>query len=143
VTISTWKPAQSTDPINQHPRGPTSHHQTYILHLLLDHTNQSGVSGPLVTPSGSFNWQIALPVPGIEYRPPNSPIPLYYGTILAQFRTSLAPWQRPLFGPIQCLQSTHSILDANQEKGIISLISDASVQKTKQSSFAWILAHGS
>jgi len=60
---------------------------------------------------------------------------------MAQFRTTLEIWQTPMFGPIHQLQPTWSILQVNQQGGRLSLISDASVQKTKQSGFAWILAH--
>jgi len=46
-----------------------------------------------------------------------------------------------MFGPIRKLQPIKRLLQTNQAHGTISLISDASVQKNKQSGFAWILAH--
>ncbi len=58
-----------------------------------------------------------------------------------QFRTTLAPWQKPLFGPIRKLQPTHCTLTFNEQKGTISIISNASVLKNKQSGFAWTIAH--
>jgi len=58
-----------------------------------------------------------------------------------QFRTTLDTWQKPLFGPIHQLQPTESIRRYNQNEGVITIVSDASVQKTKQSGFTWTIAH--
>ncbi len=46
-----------------------------------------------------------------------------------------------MFGPIRKLQPIKRLMQINQAKDTISLISDASVQKNKQSGFAWIIAH--
>ncbi len=46
-----------------------------------------------------------------------------------------------MFSPIRKLQPTNCLLQTTNENGIISLISNASVQKTKQSGFAWILTY--
>jgi len=104
-------------------------------------TNQE-FSGTPVTPSNQFQRTISWPVPGIKYRPPLTLTYEKHRTFVEQFRMTLAGWQKPMFGPIHCLQKNQSLFHANQAHGNISLISNASVQKSKQSSFAWILAHG-
>jgi len=104
-------------------------------------TNQE-FNGTPVTPSDKAQRTISRPIPGIEYRPPTTLRHDNHRTLVEQFRTMLAGWQKPLFGPIRRLQPNPSLLQVTQARGNISLISDASVQKTKQSGFAWILAHG-
>jgi len=104
-------------------------------------TNQE-FSGTPVTPSDQHQRIISWPVPGVEYWPPPTTHYDQHCTIVEQFRTTLDGWQKPLFGPIRRIQQTPRLYQANQAHGNISLISDASVQKSKQSGFAWILAHG-
>ncbi len=104
-------------------------------------TNQDFI-GPPITPSDKFQQTVALPVPGLVYTPLFTPLHSDHYSLIEQFRTTLEPWQKPMFGPIRRLQPTSRLLRANQASGIISLVSDASVQKSKQSGFAWILAHG-
>jgi len=58
-----------------------------------------------------------------------------------QFWTMLEPWNWPLFGPICKLQPTNSILNTTMKKEPILLLSDAMVQKKKQSGFAWVISH--
>jgi len=53
----------------------------------------------------------------------------------------LEPWNWPLFGPICKLQPTNSILNTTMKKEPILLLSDAMVQKKKQSGFAWVISH--
>jgi len=50
-------------------------------------------------------------------------------------------WQRPLFGPITKCQPTPTMNSVCLTKGLISLVSDASVQKNKQSGFAWVITN--
>jgi len=103
-------------------------------------TNQE-FTGPPVTPSDTYQRMVRLLIPPIEVDHPEPNPHLSHKTLTAQFRTTLASWQKPVFGPIHRLHTTRSILQVNQQRGSISLISNASVQKTKQSGFAWILAH--
>ena len=55
---------------------------------------------------------------------------------------TLENWQLPLFGSIHQLQPNPAILEVSLAGETISVISDASVQKSKQSGFAWTIAHG-
>jgi len=66
---------------------------------------------------------------------------MYYKSITAQFCTTLQPWQQPLFGLIHRHQPTNAILQTSLNHGAIILVSDASVQNSKQSSFAWVITH--
>jgi len=119
----------------------TTSRRTHMTFSLTIPTNQDFIRPP-VTPSDKFQRTVALPVLGIEYRLPLTPIHSHHCSLITQFRMTLAIWQKPMCGPICQLQPTPSLLLANHARGIISLISDASVQKSKQSGFAWILAHG-
>jgi len=65
----------------------------------------------------------------------------YHKSLIIQFQTTLATWQHTLFGPIHKLQPTNQLLYACQAKETISIVSNASVQKNKQSGFAWIISH--
>jgi len=53
----------------------------------------------------------------------------------------LQSWQQPLFGPIHRHQPTDTILQTSRNKGVITLVSDTSVQNSKQSGFAWVITH--
>jgi len=119
----------------------TASRRTHMAFSITVPTNQE-FRGPPVTPSDRFQRIISTPVPGIEYQPPASPQYNCHRTFVEQSRTTLDKWQKPLFGPIRRIRPTPSLLQANQARRIISLISDASVQKSKQSGFAWILAQG-
>jgi len=63
-------------------------------------------------------------------------------TLVAQFRAQLESWQKPLYGPITKYQNTNTLYDRCHQNQTITLVSDASVQKSKQSGFAWILTQG-
>jgi len=60
-------------------------------------------------------------------------------SIITQFCATLAPWQTPMFGKIRQLQPTAKLYVSSRDNLPLTLVSDASVQKNKQSSFAWIL----
>ncbi len=104
-------------------------------------TNQL-YEGPPVTPYDTHQRIVKTPVISIQPERQLPTPPQYQRTLTTQFRESLTSWQRPLFGPIRRLQPTNRLLKNNQARHTISLISDASVQKTKQSGFAWIIAQG-
>jgi len=97
--------------------------------------------GPPVTPYDTHQRIVPLPVPMIAPAPLPPIRNMHYRTLTEQFRATLEPWQKPMFGPIRKLQPTNRLLTITHENGIISLISDASVQKTKQSGYAWILTY--
>jgi len=62
--------------------------------------------------------------------------------LVAQFHAQLEPWQKPLYGPIRKYKKTTYLNDLCKQNQTIILVSDASVQKNKQSGFAWILTNG-
>jgi len=110
---------------------------TFTLHIP---TNQS-FSGPPVTPYDANNQIVLLPIPALP-APHATPIKTCHHTLMEQFRMTLDNWQLPLFGLIHRLQPNPAILEVSLAGETILVISDASVQKSKQSSFAWIIAHG-
>jgi len=93
-------------------------------------------TGPPVTLTDPYQWCIKLPVPLLLTWQNVVQTFLYHKSLITQFWTTLDQWQKTLFGPIQRLQPTLSIHQINQEGGSITLISDASVLKMKQSRFA-------
>jgi len=118
-----------------HPRAAiqTRAQHTQLTFSLTIPTNQL-FDGPPVTPADPNHRTIQLPVPTLPEGPKATP-PRH------QFRTTLSPWQRPLFGPIQQLQPTARLREFSKNALPIILVSDASGQKNKQSSFAWIIMH--
>jgi len=62
-------------------------------------------------------------------------------SLIAQFCSTLAQWQWPLFGLIRQLQPTQQLVNISQANGMITVVSEASVQKDKNSGFAWVIAH--
>jgi len=98
-------------------------------------------AGPPVTPHDAHQRIVALPIPALPKLHENS-TQTHHRTLTEQFRTTLEHWQLPLFGSIHRLQPTPAILEVNMEGETLSVISDASVQKSKQSGFAWTIAHG-
>jgi len=117
---------------------PTRTQQTQIQFSPTIPTNQQ-FQGPPVTPTDKYNRVVKLPVMNL----PPCPAPLTqlspHKLFIAQFRTILEPWQKPLFGSITQCHPTPMLRDCNQDHQPIILVSDASVQKNKQSSFAWVL----
>jgi len=67
--------------------------------------------------------------------------PISYKSLTAQFRNTLNQWQKPLFGLIHHLQPTNQILQTSQNNGTILLVSNTSVQNSKQSGFVWVINH--
>jgi len=68
-----------------------------------------------------------------------APMRLFFTSLVDQFRHNLNTWQHSLFGPITKCQPTKAMHASCMAQGLISLISDALVQKTKQSGFAWVI----
>jgi len=58
-----------------------------------------------------------------------------------QFRHKLRMWQRPLFGSLRKTKSPNELYQQLMQQKPIMMVSDASVQKSGHSGFAWILAH--
>jgi len=54
----------------------------------------------------------------------------------------LQPWQCPLYGKIYRYTNTTTLNALCAQHHPITLVSDASVQKNKQSGFAWIITQG-
>jgi len=50
-------------------------------------------------------------------------------------------WQHPLFSPITKCQPTLAMHSICLAQGLLSLVNDASVQKNKQSGFAWVITN--
>jgi len=103
-------------------------------------TNQ-GFEGTPVTPTDKYCRIIPLPMAPLDHRPPDPTQWMSFTSVVDQFRQNLAPWQRPLFGPITKCQPTPAMHSICMNQGLISLVSDASVQKTKQSGFAWVITN--
>jgi len=95
----------------------------------------------LVTPFDKTHHVIKLPISSLSQTPALPPTTLLHWLLIAQFHTTLEAWQCPLFGPITQLQLTSSIQDINQDHQMLIQVSDASVQKNKQSSLAWVFMH--
>jgi len=97
--------------------------------------------GPPVTPIAPHWRKLELPISplpaGNRLEPTHRPM----RSIPDQLRSTLKQWQRPLVGPINKLQPATKLRDLCRSKHPISIISDASVQKTKQSGFAWVIAY--
>ncbi len=102
----------------------------------------TGLSCPLLYYQVSTHHRcIGLPVPTL---PDESALYLStpaHTSLIAQFCSTLAQWQQPLFRPIQQLQPTKQLLSISQVNGTITVVSDASVQKDKNCGFAWVIAH--
>jgi len=76
--------------------------------------------------------------------PPACPLtqgPTYYSTLLKQFCAGLLPWQHALFGTLCKACSTSNLLHLLQPKTPVMIVSNASIQKSSQSGFAWLIAH--
>jgi len=85
--------------------------------------------------------QIRLPIGETprNIQPQNQPA---YPSLVAQFRAQLDVWQRHMFGPIRKYQPTQRLHELCNNHTSLMLVSDASVQKNKQSGFAWVITHG-
>ena len=94
-----------------------------------------------MTPTDKYKRRIDLPIPTIQKADQIQRPLCAMRSISDQLRRTLKPWQKPLFGPIYKHQPTTLLRDLCRYKHTISIISDASVQKTKQSGFAWVIAH--
>jgi len=117
---------------------PVRTQQTQITFSPTILTNQL-FEGPPVTPFDTHQRIIRLPIAALPSGPDPTPTIRCQKSLVAQFRSTLESWQRPLYGPIQRLQPTACLRDSNQAHLPLTLVSDASVQKNKQSSFAWVI----
>jgi len=103
-------------------------------------TNQEFTGQP-VTPTDTHCHIIPLPVLALPPRMSEDMMWLMFTSLVDQFQQHLNLWQHPLFGPItkcQPMLTMHSICLAH---GLLSLVSNALVQKNKQSGFAWVITH--
>jgi len=73
----------------------------------------------------------------VHAKPPK----LFFTSLVDQFCYNLTTWQHPLFGPIKKCQPTSTMHTICMAHGLISIVSDASVQKSKQSGFAWVITN--
>jgi len=62
-------------------------------------------------------------------------------TTQEQFRSKLRTWQQPLYGSLRKTKSPNELHKLIMSKQPIMVVSDASVQKSGHSGFAWIVAH--
>jgi len=65
----------------------------------------------------------------------------HFHSLTQQLRSTLQPWQQPLFGPIWQLQHVHQLRNLQQQEQQLAIISDASHQKDHCSSFAWVITN--
>jgi len=96
--------------------------------------------GPPVTPLDPTTGYVRLPILPLPALPLPNPTPLSFATIQSQFRATLEPWQHALFGSIHKAGSRNALIAILRQSQPVMIISDASVQKNKQSGFAWIIA---
>jgi len=82
-----------------------------------------------------------MPVIPIEVNPTENQLKRSYKTIQDQFRHTLRKWQCPLFGSLCKAHSPNNLHQRLMQQQPIMLVSDASVQKSGHSGFAWIIAH--
>jgi len=118
----------------------TTTQHTKLNYTLMVPTNQP-FEGPPVTPYDTYNQTVHLPIHTLPTVLQSQPNYTHHKTLMEQFHTMLTTWQRPLFGLIHHMQPNQALLEVSQAGDTISLISNASVQKTKQSGFAWTIAH--
>jgi len=102
-------------------------------------TNQR-FRGPPVTPVDTTTGYVRLPVPPLPSQQSIPECPGHYSTIQKQFWASLHPWQQALFGSLRKARSTNTLWHLMQSKTKVMIVSDASVQKSGQSGFAWLVA---
>jgi len=135
-----WLLHQANDGDRPRAAIPTGQQRTQLLFSLTVPTNQE-FHGPPVTPFDQHQRCVRLPITPLPNAPSMDLEYISHRSLIAQFHTALTTWQKPLFGLIQKLQPTHSTLKYNEKKGTILIISNALVQKNKQSGFAWMIAH--
>jgi len=97
-------------------------------------------SGPPVTPHDPTTGQVPLPIATINLAPPPMQAE-YFATIQQQFQHQLRPWQQPFFGSLRKSHPTNTLYQRLQNKSSMIIVSDASVQKTGHSGFAWVIAN--
>jgi len=145
----TWKWKLSLQGSLLHQANPTSTtkaaicmqtHRMALTFSLTVPTNQQ-FDGHPVMPYNDGHCIIHLPVSQLRCQEQPSNNSMYQKSITAQFRTMLQPRQQPLFRPIHKHQPTKAILQTSLNHGAITLVSDASVQNSKQSRFAWVITH--
>jgi len=91
-------------------------------------TNQQ-FNGHPVTPLDLHHRHVDLPVMA-PTMPPRENTVLHFSSFVQQFRSQLQPWQKPLFGPIKRLCPTNHLRNLLQNKQQVSIVTDASLQKT-------------
>jgi len=110
---------------------------TFSLPIL---TNQPFLGSP-VTPLDKYHRRVDLPIV-IPILPAQMIPPVrQVNSFTQQFRSSLQPWQRPLFGPIQKLQHVHQLQNLRNNEQPIAIVSNASLQKDHRSGFAWVITN--
>jgi len=112
----------------------------YLTYTLVVPTNQTFHGAP-VTPHDPQLRSVRTPIP----LPPTTTEEVNttaITTLTDQFRKQLHQWQRPLYRSIKRHQKTTFLHELCTQHRVITLVSDASVQKNKQSGFAWIITHG-
>jgi len=96
--------------------------------------------GPPITPLDPTTGQVHLPIPAIAEPPPPPPLIPFFSTLQQQFRSTLLPWQTIMYGSLKKAYSYTTLHKAIVAKCHIIIVSDASVQHTGQSGFAWVIA---
>jgi len=130
-----WLLHQSTTMLNPHAAIPVCMQRTQITFPPTIPANQLFNRSP-VTPFDTYHQVVKLPVSATPQCVELIPTIRLHQSLIAQFHTTLAGWQQPLFGPIKQFQPTAHIWDISKAQLPLILVSDTSVQK---SSFAWIL----
>jgi len=98
-------------------------------------------AGPPITPIDPATGQVALPVVQIDVTPQVATKIKCFRTIREQFRNMLRTWQHPMFGSLHKHKSPNKFYQQLMQQKPIMMVSNASVQKSGHSGFAWIVVH--
>jgi len=99
-------------------------------------------TGPPVTPIDTTTGYVCLPVPPLPHATTVTQNSKYFPTIQKQFREQLFPWQMALYGTLHKAGPTNTLQHLLKLRTKVMIVSDALVQKSGQSGFAWLIVKG-
>jgi len=118
--------------------------QTQCSHRVMKFTptipTQLPFQGPPVTPRDPATGFVHLPIMPVQAAPTSVQEATMFSTFQQQFRATLLEWQLLLFGSLRKSYNMKRLHDRLCQKIPIMIVSDASVKKSGQSGFAWVIA---
>jgi len=96
--------------------------------------------GPPITPHDPATSHVNLLVMPILHANVASTMPIAFANFQQQFHSTLPEWQKILFGSLQKSYHTKHLYTQLCSMTPIMIVSDASVQKSGQSRFVWVIA---